>query len=125
MSHLRPGLGIPVGLSEHISRDPAVVADYESDPLVHQRLPARIGAEGLAVIEQCEGNLAGIELPLLAMHGSADLLTDPDGLATIEQQVRSEDATFRSLDGWYHELFHEPDHDTLLADVVTWLRQRA
>ena len=125
LSKAIPGTGVPVALSKSISRDPAVVAAYESDPLVHQRIPARIGAEGIAVIEQCADRLSAIELPLLVLHGSADHLTDPVGLDLIRSRVVSDDATYHLLDGWYHELFHEPDHEELIADIVTWIQARS
>jgi alpha-beta hydrolase superfamily lysophospholipase len=52
-------------------------------------------------------------------------LTSPEGVDVIRDRVISEDTTYRVLDGWYHEIFNEPGHDELLADVVTWMRERA
>jgi alpha-beta hydrolase superfamily lysophospholipase len=124
LSRIAPGLPVPGRLSSGISRDPAVVEDYETDPLVMQKIPARIGVEGIDLIENCADGLAGVDLPLLVMHGSADTLTSPEGVDVIRKTVGSEDTTYRVLDGWYHEIFNEPGHDELLADVVTWMRER-
>lgn len=124
LSRIAPAVGVPGGLASGISRDPAVVAAYETDPLVMTKIPARIGAEGIAMIEAVADGLTEVEVPLLAIHGTADSLTDPAGLELMESTIPSQDATYRPLDGWFHEVFNEPDHDALLADVVAWIGDR-
>jgi acylglycerol lipase len=124
LSRIAPGVRVPGGLASGVSRDPEVVAAYEGDPLVMIKIPARIGMEAIAMIEGVADGLPGVDIPLLVIHGTLDSLTDPAGLELMESTVRSEDATFRPLEGWYHEVFNEPGHEALLAEVVTWIGDR-
>ncbi len=63
-----------------LSRDPAIVEANRNDPLVHHgSIPARTGAEILLAMARIERGRAGLRVPLLVYHGTADKLTEPDG----------------------------------------------
>ncbi|MHB8718887.1 MAG: alpha/beta hydrolase [Candidatus Dormibacteria bacterium] len=105
-----------------VSRDPGVVHDYLSDPLVHSgRVRARTGAEILDATIEIQRRAAEITLPLLAMQGTVDLLVDPGAAAWLETHVGSPDTTLRVYDGLYHEILNEPERDQVLDDIVAWL----
>lgn len=105
-----------------VSRDPAVVAAYRDDPLVHQgRIRARTGAEILDATAELHDRVAEITMPLLVMQGTVDLLVDPDAARWLDEHVGSPDRTLHIYDGLYHEVFNEPEHDRVLDDVAGWL----
>ena len=65
-----------------------------------------------------------LSLPLLLLHGSHDRICSPAGSRVIFDKSGSADKTFHLYEGFYHEVFDEPQRDRVLADLVTWLDQR-
>ncbi|WP_280505675.1 alpha/beta hydrolase [Nocardia farcinica] len=123
LSKLTPNLGVLQLDSSTISRDPAVVAAYDNDPLVFRgKLPARTGAEILATTETVKGRLAALTVPTLVLHGTADALAAPSSSDMLERGAGAKDLTVIRYDGLYHEVFNEPERDTVLADVQRWLQ---
>lgn len=125
MSGLLPTLALASGLETRLlSHDPAVVAAYEADPLVHDRVSARLyvemvrsGAETLAAAPR-------LSVPCLLMHGADDGLTDPEGSRAFYAAATVEDKTLRLYEGFYHEIFNEVDKARVLADLAAWLEER-
>lgn len=121
-SALMPKLGL-IGLeAEGVSRDPAVVQAYVSDPLVcHGKTTARLAAELLKAMRRVTAEATKITLPILILQGSADKLVDPKGAQMLYDTVSSADKTIKIYDGLYHEVYNEPEHDRVLGDVKAWL----
>ena len=114
-----PILGLdPAG----VSRDPEVVRDYVADPLVHHgKLTARLIAEMSRAMRNALAQAHRIRLPLLVLHGDADVLTAPAGSQELLDAVSSDDKTLKLYPGLYHEIFNEPEKDAVLADMTAWL----
>jgi alpha-beta hydrolase superfamily lysophospholipase len=105
-----------------VSRDPEVVRDYVSDPLVyHGGVPARTGAELNRAMERIHEGMKALEVPLLIMHGTGDLLADPEGSRQLYGRSGSGDKDLRLYEGLYHEILNEPERAEVLADMVQWL----
>lgn len=123
LSALAPNLGVLQLDSSTISRDPAVVAAYDGDPLVFRgKLPARTGAEILAATATVKSRLGALTVPTLVLHGSADTLADPSSSDMLERGAAAKDLTVIRYEGLYHEVFNEPERDTVLADVQRWIQ---
>lgn len=122
LSTVSPTFGV-LGLElAGLSRDPAVVQAYVSDPLVYTgKTTARLSAEMLRGMKRVEGEAAAITLPILLLQGSADRLVDPGGAPMLHEKVRSADKTLKVYDGFYHEVFNEPERAEVLHDVEVWL----
>ena len=119
---LLPKMGTVVLDASAISRDPAVVAAYDNDPLVFRgKIPARMGAELIRTMETLPNQVSQLRLPILIMHGTADRLGDPQGSQWLFDAVGSADKTLKLYEGYYHEIFNEPEHERVLADVEAWL----
>ena len=56
------------------------------------------------------------------MQGSADSLVDPSGAKMLYDKASSKDKTLKIYDGLFHEVFNEPEHDQVLADLEAWLK---
>jgi len=122
ISALIPRLGLISLEAEGVSRDPAVVQAYVSDPLVyHGKTTARLSAELVKAIQRVTAEAAKITLPILILQGSADKLVDPKGAPILYDAASSRDKTIKIYDGFYHEVFNEPEHDRVLGDVRVWL----
>ena len=126
LSKIAPNLGAATLDVNAVSRDPAVVAAYEADPLnYHGRVRARSGAESLQAIARVAAGVGKLTLPVLVMHGSEDKLVSPKGSTMVHEGVSSNDKTLKLYDGLFHEIFNEPEQDVVLDDVVTWLDEHA
>jgi acylglycerol lipase len=122
LSCLIPRMGLVPLQAREVSRDPAVVEAYLADPLVCKgKITARLGAEMLDAMERIRMDAKRITLPLLIVQGGADKLVDPAGARVLYNAVSSTDKRLIVYDGLYHEVFNEPEHDRVLADVETWL----
>ena len=125
LSLLLPKMGVTVLDASAISQDKAVVDAYVNDPLVYRgKIRARLGAEILKTLQELPRQMPEITLPILIMHGTADQLCDPQGSQMLYEQVGSRDKTLKLYEGFYHEIFNEPGHKQVLADMETWLATR-
>jgi len=108
-----------------VSRDPAVVAAYESDPLVyHGKVKAGIARGMVTAAESFPARLPSLTMPTLVLHGTEDRLADVSGSRMIAERAGSPDLTLKTYDGLFHEVFNEPEQEKVLDDVVDWLRPR-
>lgn len=103
-----------------ISRDAAVQARYNDDPLVHNHITVRAAHEtvtaGLWLLEQ----RTALPVPLLLMHGTADLVTDIRSTQRLAEGLTG-DLTTRWWEGLYHELHNEPERGDVLTFITNWL----
>lgn len=143
---LAPGRDVPkwmLALSQVISRvypgfpameiDPALLSRVQpvvnanrNDPLVHHgAIPARTGAELLLAMARIERGRAGLRMPLLVFHGTADKLTEPDGSRAFGEHAGSPDKTLTLYEGSYHETMNDLDRDRVIEALVEWIEKRA
>ena len=108
-----------------VSRDPKVVADYKTDPLVYRgKLPAGIGKALLLVGETMERTAPTITAPLLVVHGEDDQLVSAEGSRLLVRCIGSKDVALKVYPDLYHEVFNEPERDQVLDDVTNWITAR-
>lgn len=122
---IAPGLPVEQLDSSAISRDPAVVAAYDSDPLVHHgKVPAGIARALLLVGETMPQRAPALTAPLLVVHGVEDRLISVEGSRHLVECVASSDVELKEYPGLYHEVFNEPERNQVLDDVVSWITAR-
>jgi alpha-beta hydrolase superfamily lysophospholipase len=108
-----------------VSRDPAVVEKYMADPMVSkEKLSAQFLISMTDAMQHCKDHAASISLPLKIMHGSADVMTAPSGSQFLHNSVASSDKQVTIYDGLYHEIFNEPEGETIFAEMVSWMDAR-
>ncbi len=121
LNNVVPSFTLASGLDQAaLSRDPAIVSKYASDPLVHDKISARlytsIYANGLGALQRA----AELKIPMLLMHGSADKLTS--ALASQEFAAKAGNlVTLRIWEGFYHEIHNEPEKGEVIQTMVDWL----
>ncbi len=121
-STLAPGLAVGNGLKpEWICRDPAVVRAYVADPLVHDRITARLtrfivdgGAASIAAAPRWQ-------LPTLLMWAGADRCVAPRGSESFAAAAPQNIVTAKPWPGFSHEIFNEPEQAEVLAALTAWL----
>lgn len=123
MNTLAPSFSQASGLEQAaISRDPETVEAYAADPLVHEKITARlftvIHENGLWALEHA----AGLKVPTLLMHGSADRIASAEAskefAATAGKMV-----TLRIWEGFYHETHNDPEKADVIQSMIIWLNE--
>jgi alpha-beta hydrolase superfamily lysophospholipase len=125
MSVLKPDFAIGNGLdATGISRDPAAVAAYVNDPLVHDKVSARWSTEFFAAIDWTRAHAADFKLPVLMIHGDADSFVPIAGSRAFFAQIPQEDKTYITYEGGYHESLNDLHHAQAAADIKKWIIDR-
>lgn len=108
-----------------VSRDPAVVADYDADPLnYHGKMPAALISAIVRGVNYVEKHTPELTLPLLILHGSADELTSPDGSQRLYDRAGSVDKMLKIYEGLAHEILNEPERALVVEDIAIWLNRQ-
>lgn len=113
---------IPPIVLEGLSRDPAVIAAYRTDPLVYYgRLRLGWSAELYRAVREVNRLLPALHLPCLVLHGADDPIALPAGAGAVRARAGSADLTVRVYPGLRHEIHNEPEHAQVLGDIAAWL----
>lgn len=121
LSRFFPRLGVLSLDATGVSRDPAVVAAYQADPLVYGgKIGARLGKEFMDAMAVAQADAPKIRLPILIQHGEADRLTAPAGSRYLFEHVSSVDKRLEIYPGLFHEIYNEPERDAVLGDLISW-----
>jgi alpha-beta hydrolase superfamily lysophospholipase len=122
LGKIMPGVPVEQLPTDAVSRDPAVVAAYNADPLVHHgKLPAGIGKALIMVGETMPRRAPALTKPLLVVHGEEDKLIPVEGSRRLIECVGSTDPHLKVYPELYHEVFNEPEKDLVLKDVTSWI----
>ena len=126
MSRLWSAYSEPTALgTQGLSHDPQVVADYESDPLVHRVATAGWFAQSSAAQAQCRDQAGALSVDsLLLMYGNDDPIAQPQAMEEFFAGVTVEDQYRVAYPGLYHEIFNELARKQVLDDLGNWLCQR-
>lgn len=109
--------------ADSISRDPAVVNAYVTDPLVyHEKTPARLAAEMLQAMQRLTAEAGKITIPVFILQGTADKLVDPGDAHVLFDKASSTDKTLKTYEGLYHEVHNEPEREIMFKDLEAWLQ---
>jgi alpha-beta hydrolase superfamily lysophospholipase len=119
--NLRVGNGLNAGL---ISHDPATVAAYRADPLVHDRISGRLASFIASAGPATVAAAANWKVPTLLMYAGADKLVNPAGSRAFAQAAPQQVVTSRCFESLYHELFNELDTKPVFAELMQWLDAR-
>jgi alpha-beta hydrolase superfamily lysophospholipase len=123
---IAPETGVFQLAADDFSRDPAVVAAMKADPLVYQPgAPAHTAVELVDALDRIDASMETLKVPVLAMHGTADVVTDPEGSKALARRAGTQDKTLKVYDGLVHDLLHEPEHPRVEADILAWLESHA
>ena len=108
----------------YLSHDHTVVDAYRADPLVHDRISARlahfIATAGAAVVKRAPR----WKVPTLLMYAGQDRLVQAAGSRVFAQAAPAECVTVREFGMHYHELFNEIDQASVFEALHDWLVAR-
>lgn len=120
-----PNLRLSNGVKpRYISHDEAVVKAYREDPLVHNRISARLAR---FIVDAAAATLSAApqwKVPTLLMYAADDRLVNPQGSRQFAQTAPARVVTVQCFDHLYHEIFNEPDSSRVFDTLKTWLDRR-
>lgn len=106
-----------------VTRDAAVIAALEQDPLHHSWVTARWGAESLNTMEWVRNHASDICLPVLFLHGGDDPFNLVRGTQQYFDQIKYPDKELKIYPGSRHEIHNDLDHEQVARDIVEWIRK--
>lgn len=119
-----PSLTQSAGLgADALSRDPEMRTAATSDPLSHGKISVRYYFDIRDSGEWALEHAGELVLPLLLMHGTADRITSIEASRLFVGRV-GERATFRTWEGFYHELHNEVGRSEVIAAIIDWMNAR-
>jgi alpha-beta hydrolase superfamily lysophospholipase len=125
LSHLIPHTRLVKLNNEDFSRDKAIVATMNHDPLLaNEKQPAKTMQQLLLAAEYLKKEMPAIKLPLLILHGTADKATRPGGSEYFMEHASSADRQLKLYEGHYHDLLNDKYHGIVVRDILRWLNER-
>lgn len=125
LSLLIPQVGLYTIDSSAISRDKSIVEAYNNDPLVYRgKISTRLGVEIIRAMRSLPSQMPGLRLPLLILHGTGDRLSELQGSRMLFERAGSKDKTLKLYEGFYHEIFNDPEREQVFKDMEAWLEVR-
>ncbi|MFC2151479.1 alpha/beta hydrolase [Bacteroidota bacterium] len=109
-----------------LSHDKEVVDAYIADPLIHEKISARMFFEiykaGRWVLE----NTDKINLPILIQHGNDDNVTSFKASKEFYEKAKqlNKIIEYKEWEGMYHELHNELENDQVFEFVLNWVENR-
>lgn len=120
MKNIYPSLLQPSGLvADHLSHDKEVVKRYVDDPLVHDRISVSLFHEAMKAAQNALDNAANLNVPLLLVHGTDDMICSPEGSKEFAGKTRL--AELKLWEGGYHELNNEAFKYEVFKFISNWI----
>lgn len=104
-----------------ISRDPAEVESYRTDPLVHSKISTRLYTEWQEASADVYRRAADLTTPFWLIVGAADPLIDPDSSRELDRLAVNAPHTMRVYPGRFHEPFNDLGSDEVFDDLAAWV----
>jgi alpha-beta hydrolase superfamily lysophospholipase len=125
LPRIAPNFTVGNGLdADFLSHDSGVVAEYQRDPLVHDRISGRlarfIADAGPLVLSRAPK----WKVPTLLMYAGEDHLVRPAGSRAFAAATPPGVLSARCFDGYFHEIFNELDTEPVFEELKLWLDAR-
>ena len=106
-----------------LAHDQKVVDAYVQDPLVHDKVSARLFVEMYETGDWALAHAADFSLPLLLMHGSADRITSANASREFARNG-GRNITLHIWDGSFHEIHNELNQAEVFKMMTLWMDAR-
>ncbi|ASJ03003.1 lysophospholipase [Thermococcus profundus] len=123
LGRITPGLILSNGIDPNLlSRNPDAVKHYIEDPLVHDRISAKLGMSIFKNMEKAHREAGRIRVPVLLLVGTGDIITPPEGSRKLFEKLTVKNKEIREFKGAYHEVFEDPEWgEEFHRTIVEWL----
>jgi alpha-beta hydrolase superfamily lysophospholipase len=125
LPRIAPNLRVSNGLKpQFLSHDTDVVAAYQADPRVHDRVSARLARFIAEAGPRVVARARQWEVPTLLMYAGEDRLVNPQGSRDFAAAAPPAVVTTHCFEDLYHELFNERDAQPVFDCLKRWLDAR-
>ena len=122
---IAPRLGVFKLKNKDFSRDPAMVAELNADPLIaNETQPAKTAAALIRASERLKREFSRITIPVFILHGTLDKATVPAGSQEFHAAAGSKDKTLKLYEGHFHDLLADIGKEGVMADIKAWIDKR-
>ena len=122
--HVAPRTRIPNGISAaDISHDPAVVREYENDPLVQHSITPALYFAARQAQKEARAAPETIRNPLLFLLAGTDRVVSTPASETFARGVGA-NADAETFPGLYHEVWNESDSGAVYRRLFGWVEDR-
>lgn len=125
VGRLFPDITVSTGFDPvAICNDPAVVAAYRADPLVHDRISSRLGR---FFVDAGPATLACAPrwtIPTLVLYAGADAIVNPRGSAQFVEQAPRALVRGQVFPTLAHEILNAPEQADVFAALKPWLAEQ-
>lgn len=124
LGYMMPGILVRSDLDTMgLSRDPEIGREYVRDPLVHNRISPKLFFSIEKNGEKASRSIYKINIPLLVMHGTADIITSfrQTRAFVLHAGCRT---LFKEWPGCLHELHNEICADEIFTFLTGWLNEQ-
>lgn len=111
-------------LDEHLTRDPARLAERKSDLLRHGKISAPLYFGMVEGGDLVIARAPEVRLPLLLILGGSDPVVDPAVTTAFYDRLGSSDKTLKLYPEMLHEPLNEIGREEVVAEMVRWLTER-
>ena len=118
LPNLRVGNGVK---PQFISHDPAVVAAYRADKLVHDRISGRLARFIATAGAEVEYLASRWSVPTLLLYAGDDRLLSATGSQRFAAAAPKAVVKAVCFDTLYHEIFNESDAEPVFKELQHWL----
>lgn len=119
-----PEVTVDAGLElKFLSHDPAVIAAYQADPLVHGKISFQMASNLFNVGEAIFAKAHQLRIPVYVFHGVDDGIVDANGSKILFEKIESNHKELHLFPGLYHETMNEasPHKEEVLARLKDWV----
>jgi len=121
MAKIAPTFSTPNGLAaENISRNPAAVAGFRTDPLIFHKASAGWFMTTLRAQAYIRTHAQDLKTPTLMLLAGDDRIVANEANLALAHGAKDAVVT-RTYDGLFHELLLEPENATVIQDIGNWL----
>ncbi len=125
LSRYVPAISLPTDIPpEFVSRDPATIEQYATDPLIGKVASARWLTETEKAQAAALAGASAIELPVLMQQAGSDKVVDPAAAKALFDGMSSSDKTYTDYPEAFHEIWFDLDREQAFAELDAWLDAR-
>ncbi len=107
-----------------LSHDPEIVAEYQADPLVHDRITPRFFTEASHSMGLVFQRADRFDDPILFLLAGDDRIVDTKRTQQLARGIPSGEVTIKVYPGMYHEVLNERDRVLVYRDIRNWIAAR-
>ncbi len=109
---------------ELLSRNPRSILSYIRDPLVHNRISARLARSLVINMKKAFEEAGNIKVPIFILAGSRDVISSPKGSQKLFERLTCENKKLRIYEGAYHQIFDDPVWGKeFRREVICWIEE--